>query len=189
MWKMFENIPALPIQRHARAKREIIIWSGDEMYNVPTVTHHHQPHPHPNTPTKPPTPPPTPTPTHPHLRHGMDNGYCRYFGDFCNSANSHYTSCIDFNIKNTDVLPVHIANRVTVNGNYGWSYFILFIVRFFLCPHCKVHLLVSKIITLKFTETTCCVDIVYCTWWKLKSKKRRASVMQTIQEQYLFSLL
>ena len=29
------------------------------------------------------------------------------------------------------------------------------------CSHCKVHLLVSKTITLKFTENICCVDIVW----------------------------
>ena len=29
------------------------------------------------------------------------------------------------------------------------------------CPHCKVRLLMSKTITLKFTENICCVDIVW----------------------------
>ena len=29
------------------------------------------------------------------------------------------------------------------------------------CLHCKVHLLVSKTIKLKYTENTCCVDIVW----------------------------
>ena len=29
------------------------------------------------------------------------------------------------------------------------------------CPHCQVRLLVSKTITLKFTENICCVDIVW----------------------------
>ena len=112
MWKIFENIPVLPIQRHMRAKWEIIIWSGDDIYNVTPVTN--------------------PTLTFLHYTvvdicvtvtvwaFASRHGYCRYFGDFCNSANSEHTSCIDFYIKkNSEFPPVHIANRVTVKGNHG----------------------------------------------------------------------
>ena len=36
------------------------------------------------------------------------------------------------------------------------------------CPHCNVHLLVSKTIQFKFTEITCCVDIM----WRGKSQNK-----------------
>ena len=56
------------------------------------------------------------------------------------------------------------------SGNNQWQLWIYFISMVFVrpcplvhmnCPHCKVHLLVSKTITLKFTENICCVDIVW----------------------------
>ena len=63
----------LSVQRHVRARGEIIISNGNEMYNVPIVTvvkmclHY----------------------SGGHLRHGMDIAVM-----FCSNANSEYTSCI-----------------------------------------------------------------------------------------------
>ena len=95
------------------------------------------------------------------LRHGMDIA-----GMLCSNANSEYTSCIQSytNIKKTS------SSAYSKSGNSQWQLWIYFIFMVYVrpcpldhmnCPHCKVHLSVFKTITLKFTESICCVDIVW----------------------------
>ena len=118
IWKMFEKMPLLSVQRHGRAKGEIINLRGNEMYNLPIKQ----------------SPPSNVSSLqwwrfalrsrYRQLRHGM-----HFAVMFCSNANSDYTSCIQ---------------RLLLE-----------------IPHYKIHILVSKTITLKLTENTCCVDIVW----------------------------
>ena len=125
-------------------KEAVLVLNGNEMYNVPIVSvlktflHH----------------------SGGQLRHGMDIA-----GMLCSNANSEYTSCIQSytNIKKTS------SSAYSKSGNSQWQLWIYFIFMVYVrpcpldhmnCPHCKVHLSVFKTITLKFTESICCVDIV-----------------------------
>ena len=70
----------MPVQRHMRARREIIVLNGNEMYNVPIITvlktflHYSGGH---------------LRSRYGQLRHGMDIAVM-----FCSKASSEYNNCI-----------------------------------------------------------------------------------------------
>ena len=101
----------LSVQRHARARGKIIILNGNEIYNVPIVTvlktflHYNGGH----------------------LRLWSRYGQLHHSMDiavmFCSNAISEYIVVYRARLILKRLFPpVHIANRVTINGNYGLLY-------------------------------------------------------------------
>ena len=88
--------------------------------------------------------------------------------------------------------PMHIANRVTINGNYGLTLYSCFCAPLSTCSYVLSPLPGSSV-SVKNHKVEIYREYLLCqyrmTWWKSKLNKRRASAMQTIQVQCRYFLL
>ena len=168
----------LSVQRHVRARGEIIILNGNEMYNVPIATllktflHY----------------------SGGHLRysHGMDSCVTVWILPLCLVLTPILNMPVVYRARLILDRPMHIANRVTINGNYGFTLYSCFWAPLSTCSYVLSPLPGSSV-SVQNHKVEIYREYLLCqyrvTWWKSELNKRRASAMQTIQEQCRYFLL